>query len=186
MCVYNQITAVHLKLTQYCKSTTLQNKTENHSGSLSLEFLSYSRIPCVCRCNLALFASPCGNWGSGNQLKNIIVVSKKLFFVSGPGVFCLLPATLKLQKANLQAGEGDGSPLQYSCLENPMDGGAWKAAVHGVAKSRTRLRDFTLTFHFPALEKEMATHSSVLAWRIPGMGEPGGLLSVGSHRVRHN
>ena len=186
MCVYNQITAVHLKLTQYCKSTTLQNKTENHSGSLSLEFLSYSRIPCVCRCNLALFASPCGNWGSGNQLKNIIVVSKKLFFVSGPVVFCLLPATLKLQKANLQAGEGDGTPLQYSCLENPMDGGAWKAAVHGVAKSRTRLRDFTFTFHFPALEKEMATHSSVLAWRIPGMGEPGGLLSVGSHRVRHN
>ena len=77
-------------------------------------------------------------------------------------------------------GEGDGTPLQYSCLENPMDGGAWWAAVHGVAKSRTRLRDFTLTFHFHALEKEMATHSSVLAWRIPGMGEPGGLPSMGS------
>ena len=60
-------------------------------------------------------------------------------------------------------GEGNGTPLQYSCLENPMDGGAWKAAVHGVAKSRTRLNDFTFTFHFPALEKEMATHSSVLA-----------------------
>ena len=65
----------------------------------------------------------------------------------------------------------NGTPLQYSCLENPMDGGAWKAAVHGVARSRTRLSDFTFTFHFPALEKEMATHSSVLAWRIPGMGE---------------
>ena len=65
-------------------------------------------------------------------------------------------------------------PLQYSCLENPMDGGAQQAAVHGVTKSRTRLSDFTFTFHFPALEKEMATHSSVLAWRIPGMGEPGG------------
>ena len=67
-------------------------------------------------------------------------------------------------------GEGDGTPLQYSCLENPMDGGAWWAAVHGVAKSRTRLSDFTFTFHFPALEKEVATHSSVLAWRIPGTG----------------
>ena len=65
---------------------------------------------------------------------------------------------------------GNGTPLQYSCLENPMDGGAWWAAVHGVAKSRTRLSDFSFTFHFPALEKEMATHSSVLAWRIPGMG----------------
>ena len=64
-----------------------------------------------------------------------------------------------------------------------MDGGAWLAAVHEVAKSQTRLSDFTLTFHFYALEKEMAAHSSVLAWRIPGMGEPGGLLSLGSHRV---
>ena len=82
-------------------------------------------------------------------------------------------------------GEGNGNPLQYSCLENPMDGGAWWAAVHGVAKSRTWLSDFTLTFHFPALEKEMATHSSVLAWRIPGMGEPRGLMSMGSHRVGH-
>ena len=67
-------------------------------------------------------------------------------------------------------GEGNGTPLQYSCLENPMDRGAWWAAVHGVAKSRTRLSDFTLTFQFHALEKEMATHSSVLAWRIPGVG----------------
>ena len=65
-------------------------------------------------------------------------------------------------------GEGNGTPLQYSCLENPMDGGAWWAAVHGVAESRTRLSDFTFTFHFHALEKEMATHSSVLAWRVPG------------------
>ena len=75
--------------------------------------------------------------------------------------------------------EGNGTPLQYSCLENPMEGEAWKAAVHGVAKSRTRLSDFTFTFHFHALEKEMATHSSVLAWRIPGTGEPGGLPSMG-------
>src|SRR5574337_502215 len=83
-------------------------------------------------------------------------------------------------------GEGNGTPLQYSCLENPMDGEAWWAAVHGVAKSRTRLSNFPFTFHFHALEKEMATHSSVLAWRIPGMGEPGGLPSMGSHRVGHD
>ena len=85
-----------------------------------------------------------------------------------------------------KSGEGNGTPLQYSCLENPMDGGAWWAVVHGVAKSRTRLSDFTFTFHFHALEKEMATHSSVLALRIPGTGEPGGLPSMGSHRVGHD
>ena len=83
-------------------------------------------------------------------------------------------------------GEGNGTPLQYSCLANPMDGGAWWAAVHGVAKSPIRLSYFTFTFHFPALEKEMATHSSVLAWRIPGTREPGGLPSMGSHRVGHD
>ena len=82
--------------------------------------------------------------------------------------------------------QGNGNPLQYSCLENPMDGGAWWAAVHGIAKSRIRLSVFTFTFHFHALEKEMATHSSVLAWRIPGTGAPGGLPSMGSHRVRHD
>ena len=80
--------------------------------------------------------------------------------------------------------EGAGNPLQYSCLENPMDKGAWWAAVHGDAKSQTRLSDFSFTFHLHALEKKMATHLSVLAWRIPGTGEPGGLLSMGSHRVR--
>ena len=84
------------------------------------------------------------------------------------------------------AGEGDGASLQYSCLENPMDGGAWCAAVHGVAESWTRLSDFPFIFHFHALEKEMATHSSVLAWRIPGIEEPGGLPSMGLHRVGHN
>ena len=83
-------------------------------------------------------------------------------------------------------GEGNGTPHQYSCLENPMDRGAWWAAVHGVVRSWTRLSDFTFTFHFHALEKEMATHSSVLARRIPGMGKPGGLLSMGSHRVGHD
>ena len=80
-------------------------------------------------------------------------------------------------------GEGNGTPLQYSCL----DGGAWWAAVHGVVKSQTQLSDFTFTFHFHALEKEMAACSSALAWRIPGTGEPGGgLPSMGSHRVGHN
>ena len=82
--------------------------------------------------------------------------------------------------------ESNGTPLQSSCLENPMDEEAWWAAVHGVAKSRTGLSDFTFTFHFHALEKEMATHSSVLAWRIPGTEEPGRRPSMGSHRVRHD
>ena len=85
-----------------------------------------------------------------------------------------------------ELGEGNGTPLLYSCLENPMDGGAWQAAVHGVAKSRTPLSNVTFTFHFHALEKDMATHSSVLAWRIPGTAEPVGLPSMGSHRVGHD
>ena len=78
-----------------------------------------------------------------------------------------------------ESGEGSGTPLQYSCLENP-------AVVHGVAKSWARLSDFTFTFHFHALEKKMATHSSILAWRIPGTEEPSGLPSMGSHRVGHD
>ena len=77
-------------------------------------------------------------------------------------------------------------PLQYSCLQNPMDRGPWYAAVHGVPRSRTWLSDFTFTFHFHALEKEMAAHFSVLAWRIPWTEEPGGLPSMGSHRVGHD
>ena len=80
----------------------------------------------------------------------------------------------------------NGTPLQYSCLENPMDGEAWKAAVHGVAEGQTQLSNFTFTFHFHALEKEMATHFNVLAWGIPGTGEPGRLPSMGSHRVGHD
>ena len=104
---------------------------------------------------------------------------------------CIVSGTQKkfkhfISKCEKVLGEGNGTPLQYSCLENPMDRGAWWAAVHGVEKSRTWLSDFTFTFHFHALEKEMATHSSVLAWRIPGVVEPGGLPSMGSHRVGHD
>ena len=101
-------------------------------------------------------------WGKhlylSRQLNNIWVINQILFFRISHAMF----------------------PLQYSCLENPMDRGAWWAPVHGVMKSQTQLSDLTFTFHFHASEKEMATHSSVLAWRIPGTGEPGGLLSMGS------
>ena len=97
------------------------------------------------------------------------------------GLHCMV-SLLPIKKSR----EGSGTPLQYFCLENHMDGGAWWAAVHGITKSRTRLSDFTLTFHFHALEKEMATHASVFAWRIPGTGEPGGLPSMGLHRVGHD
>ena len=103
-----------------------------------------------------------------------------------PCVIRQLPLASYFIHGSVYMGEGDGTPLQYSCLENPMDGGAWWAAVHGVPKSQTWLSDFTFTFHFHALEKEMATHSSVLAWRIPGMEEPGGLPPMGSHRVGHD
>ena len=82
--------------------------------------------------------------------------------------------------------EGNGTPLQYSCLENPMNGRAWWAVVHGLAKSLTWPSEFAFTFHFYVLEKEMATHSSVLAWRIPGTADPSRLPSMGSHRVRHD
>ena len=92
--------------------------------------------------------------------------------------------TTELGSARALIGEGNGTPLQYSCLENPMDGGAWKAAVHGVAEGQTRLSNFPFTFHFHALEKEMATHSSVLAWRIRGTREPGGLPVYGVAQSR--
>ena len=100
------------------------------------------------------------------------------------GCYCRMSTFYKKTMKTIK--QGNGTLLQYTCLENSMDGGAWWAAVHGVAKNRTRPSDFTFTFHFPALEKEMATHSSILAWRIPGTAEPGGLLSMGSHRVGHD
>ena len=99
------------------------------------------------------------------------------------GLLYLITEIWEVLEATL--GEGNGNPLQYSCLENPMDGGAWWATVNGVTKSWTWLSDFTFTFPFHALEKEMAAHSSVLALRIAGTGEPGGLPSLGSHRVGH-
>ena len=83
----------------------------------------------------------------------------------------------------LKLGKGNGTPLQYSCLENPMDGGAWWASPWGRSESDTTEQ---IHFHFHALEKAMAPHSSTLAWRIPGTGEPGGLPSVGLHRVGHD
>ena len=101
-------------------------------------------------------------------------------------VFFDIQKFLIFKNLSLFFGEGNGTPLQYSCLENPMDGEAWWAAVHEVAKSRTWLSDFTFSFHFHALEKEMAAHCSVLAWRIPGTGECGGLPSMGWHRVGHD
>ena len=118
-------------------------------------------------------------WQYGTSFKCYIALNLmvKLGEKMNVGILC---------KSSAKIGEGNGTPLQYSCLENPMDRGAWKAAIHGFAKSRTRLRDFTFTFHFHALEKEMATHSSVPAWRLPGTGEPGGLPSMGSHRVGHD
>ena len=97
-----------------------------------------------------------------------------------------LNVTLGLHPSNTLNWRRQWHPTPELLPGNPMDGGAWWAAVHGVSKSRTRLSDFTFTFHFHALEKEMATHSSVLAWKIPGMGEPGGLPSMGSHRVEHD
>ena len=98
----------------------------------------------------------------------------------------IFPSTFNFLTTISSSGEGNGTTLQYSCLENPMDRGAWWAAVHGIAKSWTRLSDFTFTFHFHALKKEMATYSSVLAWRIPGTEEPGRRPPLGSHRVGHD
>ena len=114
----------------------------------------------------------------------LVLKPRNLYFSILSGLFLCV---LQFEKCSSRtAGEGNGIPLQYSCLENPMDQGAWWAAVHGVAKSWTRLSDFTFTFQFHALEKEMATHSRILAWRIPGTEEPGGLPSMGSHRVGHD
>ena len=120
------------------------------------------------------------SFGNDNTLRTILLIDFSVFEMLALSITrnYILPTTI--------FGEGNGTPLQSSCLENPTGRGAWWAAVHEVAKSRTRLSDFTFTFYFHAPEKEMATHSSVLAWRIRGTGEPGGLPSMGSHRVGHD
>ena len=150
-----------------------------------------TRLPCP-------WDSPSKNAGVGcrfllqcMKVKSESEVAQSCPTLSDP-MNCSMPGSPVLHyppefaETHVHFGEDNGTPLQYSCLENPMDGGAWWATVHGVAKSQTRLSDFTFPFHFHVLEKEMATHSSVLAWRIPGMGEPVGLPSMGSHRVGHD
>jgi len=132
----------------------------------------WTHVPCIARHLLNHWTTRVKMWFSKDTLVTSTLLFQVLWFICAFLTSC--------------NGEGDGTPLQYSSLENPMDGGAWWAAVHGVAKSQTWLSDFTLFFHFHALEKEMATHSSVLAWRIPGMGEPGGLPSMGLHTVGHD
>ena len=122
------------------------------------------------------FCSPCG--------RKELDMTERLNCLTGK--YWTLRYITHLIISLINYGEGNSTSLQYSCLENPMDRGAWWAAVHGVTKSQTQLNDFTFTFHFHALEKEMETHSSVLARRIPGTGEPGGLTSMGSHRVGHD
>jgi len=126
------------------------------------------------------------DWGTEKRVSDLLKITKlSEQQVLNTVYYCYV--ALERDRSGLNPNfTGNGTPLQYSCLENPTGRGAWWAAVHGVAKSQTWLSDFTFTFHFPALEKEMATHSSVLAWRIPGTGEPGGLPSVGSHRVGHD
>ena len=126
-------------------------------------------------------------WATNNyKTSTIFLVLLTAHSLSCPALLTQAVSRPNSRWLYLITGEGNGTPLQYSRLENPMDGGAWWAAVHGVAKGRTRLSDFTFTFHFHALEKKMATHSNVLAWRIPGMGEPGELSSMGLHRVGHD
>ena len=127
----------------------------------------------ILRCpHLQSWCEECQSWRGGSFSRNMGTLRDlchpKFNFTSQQNTFHIW----------LEYGEGNGTLLQYSCLVNPMDRGAWWAAVHGVAGSQTQLNDFTLTFHFHALEEEMATHSSVLAWRIPGTGEPGGLPAV--------
>ena len=127
-------------------------------------------------CDLMGIIYPC--WASVSSLRDLHLC---ITYIPCWGCWENVPKVLQLW-----FGEGIGDPLQYFCLENPMDGEAWWAAAHGVAKSQTWLSDFTFTFHFLALEKEMATHSRVLAWRIPGTGKPGRMPSMGSHRVGHD
>ena len=130
--------------------------------------------------NLSFYKIQVNHFMAQDEQFGAKIIPKCILWVRGLGAILTFKTLLSFINRLL------GTPLQYSCLEEPMDRGAWWAAVHGVEKSRTWLSDFTFTFHFHALEKEMATHSSVLAWRIPGMGETGGLPSMGLHRVGHD
>ena len=112
----------------------------------------------------------------------LLPIRQSSLLLTGEKILCCF--VLPFRKSDLSVSRLE--EVQYFCLENPMYRGAWQAEVHGVVKSWIRLSDFTFTFHFHALEKEMATHSSILAWRVPGMAEPGGLPSMGSHRVGHD
>ena len=139
------------------------------------------------------FSLSCTGEGNGNPLQCSCLENPRDGGAWWAAVYGVAQSRTRLKRlssssssSSTHCGEGKGTPLQYSCLENPMDGGAWWATVHGVAKSRTQLSNFIFTFHFHALEKEMATHSNILAWRIPGTEEPGGLPSMGSHRVGHD
>ena len=128
---------------------------------------------------------PINHLGCVKRNRYVIIffpVSKKKDFPGGP----VVKTTLPMQSTQVWSlvGEGNGTPLQHSCLENSMDGGSWWATVYGVSNSRTRLSDFTFTFYFHALEKDMATHSTVLAWRIPGTGSLAGCrLGVAQSRT---
>ena len=177
------------------------------SDSFRPHRLQHARLPCpslfpgICSdsCSLSWWCHPTNLSPVAPSPRVLSLAQHQAFFQEAGSLYqvacigtsaSLLPVTVQdwfpLGLTSLISREGNGTPLQYSCLENSMDGGAWWAAVHGVAEGQTRLSDFTFPFHFHALEKEMATHSIVLAWRIPGTGEPGGLPSMGSHRVGHD
>ena len=144
---------------------------------------SHNRLPKSCILSdraITTWSAPLASFCHFGGFKKIIILY--IFFL----IWLLSIRNMWLNGFSWSYGEGNDTPLQYSCLEDPMGRGAWWAAVHGVVKSQTQLSDFTFTFHFHALEKEMATHSSVLAWRIPRTEEPGRLPSMGSHRVGHN
>ena len=153
------------------------------SHSQRLWHSQWNRAKCFFWNSLAF---PMIQWMLANLISGSSAFSKYSLYLWKFSVQVLLKLSLEdFELTSMWYGEDNGTPLQYSCLENPMDRGSWKAAVHGVAEGPTWLSDFTFTFHFHALEKKN-THSSVLAWRISGTVEPGGLPSVGSHRVRHD
>ena len=171
--------------------TTCKADTVSAGAPKALQVCTLSRLInaslTVCYLASTKAGSHTQNWEWDFQLSQNCPIS---LFPSNPLpiTICALHITQILWQMFLKSPlvKTMATPLQYYYLENPRDGGAWWAAVHGAVKSWTRLSDFTFTLHFHALQKEKATHSSVLTWRIPGMGEPGGLPSMGSHRVGHD